>query len=236
MYQFKSRIRYSEVDSKGRATLGSVLDYFQDCSSFQSEELGVGMDFLAEKQAAWVLSSWRIEVKRYPAHGEEAVVSTWPYGFKGFIGYRNFTMESPEGELLAYADSIWVLLDLRRGRPMRLLPEMAEAYRILPRISMEPAPRKLALPKGMESQDAFPVSKYHIDTNQHVNNGKYVSMAQEYLPMGFEVEKMLAEYRKAAVYGDVIYPLVAREGKKITVNLADKEGMPYAIVELEGCG
>ncbi len=234
MYHFESRIRYSEVDSKGKVTLGSILDYFQDCSSFHSEELGVGIDFLAEKQAAWVLSSWQVEVKRYPAHGEEVVVSTWPYDFKGFIGYRNFTMESLAGELLAYADSIWVLLDLRRGRPMRLLPEMVEAYQLSPRISMETAPRKLALPKGMEDQGAFPVSKYHIDTNQHVNNGKYVSMAQEYIPMGFEVGKMHAEYRKAAVYGDVIYPLTAREGNKITVNLANKEGMPYAIVELEG--
>lgn len=234
MYRFESRIRYSEVDSQGKITLGSVLDYFQDCSSFHSEDLGVGISYLAKNQAAWVLSSWRIEVSRYPSYGEHVAVSTWPYGFHGFMGYRNFTMESQAGERLTYADSIWVLLDLRKGRPMRILPEMEEAYQISPGLAMEPAPRKLPLPEGMECQGMFPVSKYHIDTNQHVNNGKYVSMAQEYLPMGFEVQKMRAEYRKAAVYGDMVYPRALWEGNKITVNLADGEGKPYAIIELEG--
>ena len=234
MYQFESRIRYSEVDSQGKATLNAILYYFQDCSFFQSEDLGVGGTYLAQNQAAWVLSSWQIEVVRYPAYGEQVVISTWPYDFKSFLGYRNFTLESLQGELLAYADSIWVLLDLRRGRPMRGLPKMLEVYQLSPRFPMERAPRKLSLPEGMEPKGAFPVGKYHIDTNQHVNNGKYVSMAQEYLPLGFAVKRMRAEYRKAAVYGDIICPMVIREGARITVNLANEEGMPFAIVELEG--
>ena len=234
MYRVESRIRYSEVNSQGKVTLGSILDYFQDCSFFHSEDLGVGVGFLAEKKAAWVLSSWQVAVSRYPSYGERVVVSTWPHGFKGFLGSRNFTMESQGGEVLACADSIWALLDLRKGRPMRILPEMEEAYRLSPRFAMEPASRKLALPEGMEPQAPFPVNKHHIDTNQHVNNGKYVSMAQEYLPLGFEVGKMRAEYRKAAVYGDTIYPMVSVEGTRTTVNLANEDGAPYAIIELEG--
>ena len=39
MYQFQSRIRYSEVDSEGRLTMASLINYFQDCSTFQSEDL-----------------------------------------------------------------------------------------------------------------------------------------------------------------------------------------------------
>lgn len=39
MYSFKSKIRYSETDSRGRLSLEALLDYFQDCSAFQSEAL-----------------------------------------------------------------------------------------------------------------------------------------------------------------------------------------------------
>ncbi len=81
--------------------------------------------------------------------------------------------------------------------------------------------------------ETFPVHKYHIDTNRHVNNGKYVSMAQEYLPQGFKIGKMRTEYRKAAVYGDIIHPFTAEEPGKTVVNLADEQGKPYAVVELE---
>ena len=136
-------------------------------------------------------------------------------------------------ELLAYANSVWVLLDLKKGRPAKLLPKMLEVYELLPQLSMEVDSRKIALPQEMEQREPFPVHKYHIDTNQHVNNGKYVSMAQEYLPQGFQVGKMRAEYRKAAVYGDLICPYVQVQKGKVTVNLAGEDTTPYAVVELE---
>lgn len=233
MYSFNGRVRYSEVDREGLLTLASILDYFQDCSSFQSEELGVGIEFLTERQVAWILASWQIEVKRYPAHGEQIKVSTWPYDFKGFFGNRNFTLEGEDGSIAAFANSVWVQLDVQKGRPVRILPEIAQVYEMSPKFPMEYNSRKITLPEEMKPQESFPVHKYHIDTNQHVNNGKYVSMAQEYLPEGFRIGKMRAEYRKAAVYGDEIYPFTTRDGEKVVVNLADEQGKPYAVIELE---
>ena len=93
MYRFESRVRYSEVDSEKKLTLSSLLDYLQDCCTFQSEELGIGVEYLAGHQAAWVLSSWEIEILRYPEMGERIVTGTWPYDFKGFFGYRNFLIQ-----------------------------------------------------------------------------------------------------------------------------------------------
>lgn len=45
MYSIKERVRYSETDKSGHLTLTGIVNYFQDCSTFQSEDLGVGMEF-----------------------------------------------------------------------------------------------------------------------------------------------------------------------------------------------
>ena len=90
IYQFDSRVRYSEVDENRRITLLSILNYFQDCSSFHSEKIGVGIDYLNKRQCAWVLSSWQIVLGELPVFGQEITVQTWPYSFKGFLGERNF--------------------------------------------------------------------------------------------------------------------------------------------------
>ena len=58
---------------------------------------------------------------------------------------------------------------------------------------MEYAPRKIALPKDAEPMDAFPVRKYHIDTNEHVNNCQYVQMALEVLKERMEVRQLRVE-------------------------------------------
>ena len=46
MYQMDARVRYSEVDETHRIKLESVLDYFQDCCTFHSEDVGGGLEFL----------------------------------------------------------------------------------------------------------------------------------------------------------------------------------------------
>ena len=45
-YTIDGRIRFSEVDHTRRITLPGIVNYFQDCSTFQSEQLGYGMDVL----------------------------------------------------------------------------------------------------------------------------------------------------------------------------------------------
>ena len=62
MYTFDSRVRYSEIDHQGTMTLPALINYFQDCSTFQSESLGLGMKALREKKKAWVLSYWQVVV------------------------------------------------------------------------------------------------------------------------------------------------------------------------------
>ena len=104
-YSFSGRVRYSETGENGLLTLPGILNYFQDCSTFHSEEIGNGMKILKEKNKFWVLSAWQVVVNRYPALGEEVVTSTWPYSFRGFMGQRNFTMDTKEGERLAYANT-----------------------------------------------------------------------------------------------------------------------------------
>ena len=46
MYSFNERIRYSELGENGELSLVGLLNLFQDCSTFQSEDLGLGIKYL----------------------------------------------------------------------------------------------------------------------------------------------------------------------------------------------
>ena len=62
------------------------------------------------------------------------------------------------------------------------------------------------------------------------DDGKYILVAEEYLPEQVFVCGLRAEYRKAAMLGDMLYPVVTIEEKQITVTLADEKGASYAII------
>lgn len=230
-YRFESRIRYSEIGENGCLTLPGILDYFQDCCTFHSESIGQGMDTVKKRSRAWVLSSWQVVVNRYPRLGERIVTTTAPYDFRGFLGMRNFTMDTCEGERLAYANTIWSNINTRTGHPEKLTEEDTAGYELSEKLEMEYAPRKIALPEEPDLQEAFSIQKHHLDTNHHVNNCQYVRMAADYLPEGFAIHQMRAEYKKQAVLGDVFYPRVSRIDEKVIVVLGDEKNKPYAVVE-----
>lgn len=234
MYSFDSRIRYSEVDFHKKLTLTGIANYFQDCSTFQSEDLGLGIEALTKISRAWLLNSWQIVVNRAPSLGERVTVGTWAYDFKGFYGYRNFIMKDEAGEVCAVANSLWVYVDTDTGHPARIPQEAAKPYGCEPRYPMEYADRKVPVPKELTSYPSFCVVSANIDTNNHVNNGQYILMAEEYLPEDFEVKELRVEYRNAARLGDTIYPKVCCEDKLCTVVLEDADGKIYAILAFTG--
>ena len=178
-----------------------------------------------------MLSSWQVVVNRYPRMGETVRTTTAPYEFRGFLGMRNFTMDTLEGERLAYANTIWSNINFETGRPEKLKDEDIAGYELSEKLVMEYAPRKIALPGNLEAGEAFAVQKHHLDTNHHVNNCQYVRMAADYLPEGFSIHQMRAEYKKQAVLNDVFYPLVGRGNGKVTVVLGNEQGAAYAVVE-----
>ena len=97
MYTFQSRVRYSELDADRKMSIAAVVDYFQDCSTFQSEDLGVGLDYMDSLGQVWLMSYWQIVIDRYPKLCENITVGTFPYEFRGFMGLRNFFMDDEEG-------------------------------------------------------------------------------------------------------------------------------------------
>lgn len=145
MYSFNSRVRYSEVNKDGRLKLVSLLDYFQDCSTFHSEDVGMGTEYLAGQGLAWVLNFWQIDVMRYPQLCEQITIETCPYAFKGCLGFRNFDMLDEQGNRIAVANTLWTLLNLQSMRPAKPTEEMLQAYSISSKLPMEYLSRKILL-------------------------------------------------------------------------------------------
>lgn len=227
------RVRFSEIDHTRKITVPSIINYFQDCSTFQSEDIGVGLDVLSKKKKAWILTYWQIVIDHYPKMNDKIQVSTWASKFKGMLAERNFCMTDENGEKAAYAQSVWVYMDVEKGRPVRPDQDELEAYGQCEPLEMDYESRKIALPEESMSLEPFPVRRYHIDTNEHVNNCQYVQFAMELLPKDQVIHQVRVGYKKSAVLGDVIYPKYAKETDRTVIELCNENGVSYATVEVK---
>ncbi|MCR5775117.1 MAG: acyl-[acyl-carrier-protein] thioesterase [Lachnospiraceae bacterium] len=233
MFSFRSRIRYSECDSNGHLALTALLNYFQDCSTLQSEELGIGVKALHEKGTMWVVNSWQIDIGRFPELGEEVETITLPYDIKGFFGRRNFCMKDASGEYLAKADSLWTYISMASGKPERIPDDILRGYKMDTRLEMDYLGRKISNPADIEGREmtGIPVTEYLLDANHHVNNGKYVELASGMVPGVNDAKRLRVEYRKQAFLGETIIPTLYETKDRVVIRMSDTTGNPYAIVE-----
>lgn len=234
MYTFHSKIRYSEVDKNGILPLSSIINYFQDCSTFQSEELKVGPHFLKNLKRSWILNGWQVKLNRRPEISEEITVGTWAYDFKGIYGYRNFIMKDSDDKVIAAANSLWVFIDNETNRPTRIPDDISSIYEIEPAFPMHYADRKIIVPEEATYYPSFPVLRSHIDSYNHVNNGKYIRIAEDYIPETFYVTQLRVEYRFSAVLGDTILPKVSFKDNCYIIALCNTLEKPYALLEFQG--
>ena len=226
MYSFKSRVRFSETDINRKLSLTGLMNYLQDCSIFQSEDIGAGFSYVQRTKKSWLLSAWNVEVIRRPDVAEEITVATWPYDFKGIYGLRNFAILDKDGNYLVKADSCWFLTDTVTGRPVRPTAEDTDLYPVVePRMDMEDLPRKITLPMEMKTVGSLPVMKQHLDTNHHVNNVQYVRMAMDYLPEGFE----LVEEKEWPTSYDRVYSDGSKRIKFVQLSYSSELGVEIAL-------
>ena len=234
MYTFDSRIRYSETDETGALSLLGVINYLQDCSTFQSEDIGLGVEYLEENKRAWLLSSWRIVIDRYPVLGERIKIGTWATSSKGIYGYRDFVIMDQDGNYLVRAESIWFFCDTEKMVPVRVMPEDVAAYGNEEALDLGKAPRKILIPEEYEEGIPVTIATHHLDTNHHVNNAQYVDIAREAVPCTKMIKGIRADYKKAAVLGEILVPRVTKTGEdEWTVVLADEVCEVRAVVWLQ---
>ena len=201
---------------------------------FSSKNTPAIVDYLKEKHMVWVLGSWQIVVDRYPKLGEKVTISTAPYDFKGFMGYRNFLLTDEGGNRLACANTIWTLIDTESGKPMRPTEEMTAPYTLEEKLEMDYAPRKIILPDNMLKGEDVVIRPHHLDTNHHVNNGQYVRIALDCLNRNCRIRQLRTEYKKQSFLNDILTPYVSvsPEGTDVVV-LKDEQDFVVCVVEIQ---
>ena len=235
MYEYDKRIGFSECGTDRRLTITALIDAFQDCSTFQSEDSGVGFDVLEKKDLVWVINYWELQISDLPRLCDHVSVGTFPYGFKSCFGYRNFYMKNADKEYIVKANSLWTLIDRVQGRPVKAPDFIHEAYTIEPKLDMTYSSRKVLVPDDDDieviKKEPIHIQPHHLDSNNHVNNGQYVKLAMSEIDDPADIASLRIDYRRQAMLGDVIYPVVyAKDNEKI-VALYDSEGSAFSVAQ-----
>lgn len=121
---------YYEVNYRLDCKMSSIINYFCDIGTIQSNDLGVGIDYLTERRLAWVFYKYDIKVKRYPKFGEKIKVVTSASSFKKFYASRLYEIYDENNERIVEGEGILLLINIDKRRAIRIPEDQYEAYNV----------------------------------------------------------------------------------------------------------
>ena len=238
VYEKEYDVNYYNVDARGDAKLTSIADFFCDIGFHQSEALGLGLNKLISDNMAWIFYKYDIEVLRYPKLGEKLTVCTDALGMRKFYAYRNYLIKDAEGNIIVKGRGLFLLLDLKKRRAMRVPETMKTIYKC-----EEDSFELDNLDKKFESEMSkqFAVRYSDIDTNGHVNNTKYMEWALEIVPrdiiLNYKMSRIKVNFIKEVQYGHTVCveAKAVNEDEKIVVKtrILNEENTILALCETE---
>jgi medium-chain acyl-[acyl-carrier-protein] hydrolase len=232
-------IHFYEIDYKRKALITSIVNFLGDSAINQSEDIGMGLEYLSEKKLAWVIYKWDITMIRYPVISEKITVRTWPFSFRKFYAYRQYDILDETGAVIGSADSVWFLIDTLKRKPQSISSEVYAAYKVSEGNKNSVDFGKLKPPVVIDEEKSFNVRYSDIDTNKHVNNVKYIDWCIETVPLDivlkYTLKNIKVVYEKETTYGEMIKAsteIIKEDDKVICLHkIEDKEGNRLTLVK-----
>lgn len=207
-YTAPFKVRSYEVDHYQEATISAICNYFQEAAGLHAKELDFDISDLQKKGLTWILYKLQVKVHTFPKRWESIRVTTWPSTGDGLRAYRDYKLHNENGDLLAVGLSQWMVLNIRKKRPVKMPEELMSSRFKTDKHVLELHRSNLKKLTGKDSKFITTAGLNDLDMNKHVNNVRYIDWMTGYNLSG-ETEKkcdgIVIQYASETKAGDNIY-------------------------------
>lgn len=132
IFRHKITIPTDANDWNGHVNNVRYVQWMQDVATLHSNVQGCTFDSCQQLGGAWVVRSHQIEYLRPAFAGEEIEMQTWVCNFKRTRSLRRYRfVRLSDGALLARAETDWVFINTKTGRPMSIPEEVSSCYEMV---------------------------------------------------------------------------------------------------------
>ena len=234
------QIKLSEIGKENKITNKAILGDLEDIGGIHSNIAGYGILDIQQTKLSWVLLDWKLKIIRRPKYSEKIKIKTWSKNAIKFYTYRDFEVYDENGQVIAIATSKWVLLDIDKGKIVKISDEVLNKYE--PELEKSVFDiseiEKLQEPENYISEVEYTVKRSDIDVNHHMHNLNYLELANEVLPEDVynkqELNNVRINYKKEIKLGETVKCKYSFENDKHIIVIKNKnDSIVHAIIELK---
>ena len=209
-YSDKRVLKTYKMDRHGLLRPVMLMNELQDLADTHAEFLGRGRTWCLQNNKAWVVTHYFVDILKMPTENQEIEIITWPSFADHLRAHRDFEIKDAKtGEVLVYATSQWIMIDIALRRPVRIDEVLAGWGTYDRKVIARPFEK---IPDFEAETEWKTKTRFDdIDLNQHINNAVYATWATESLGFGFrdthQLKRLDINFKKE----------ISAEGKEMTV-------------------
>ena len=185
----------------------AMMLMFQKIAGEHSRACGYGKEWTFDRGLFWVLVRDNVEVLRLPRYGETVTVRTWVGKPRLSLFPRFYDMISSGGEVLVKSSSTWAIMNAATRSFAR---QEEHGMEFADSAHGDEIPLKEKLPRepfadGEVHMADFSVPFSYLDVNRHMNNTRYLDLADDLLPSpadGKQLKHLFIELAQEIRAGD----------------------------------
>lgn len=130
VFRYRTVVPAKAIDPLGHANNMAYVRWMQDVAVKHSEHLGMSWNWYVERGCAFVIRRQAIDYLRFLREGDRIEIATHIASMAQSMSVRKTEIKLVDsGEPVLQAETTWIFVSLKTGRPMRIPDPVREAFR-----------------------------------------------------------------------------------------------------------
>lgn len=202
-FHYERQIQSSDVDLHRRLRLSRLFTMLEELCMAHMDAMGIGKAWTLDRGFLWVIALQQVRIKRLPVYNERIRWESVPGKTLCGLFPRYSRMCDADGRELLTASSLWTLIH-ESSRSMAM-PEETGILTEGTAADWEtffPRPPRAAV---SDNPCSWTVPYSMTDLNGHMNNARYLDLAEDYMPAALRdrsIQEIHAEYASEIRIGE----------------------------------
>lgn len=121
VFRTRRRVKWRDIDRAQHVNNTTYLVYLEECGIEFVRQEGWSIERMMSAGFGIIARRYRIEYKQPALMDDQLEITTWVSDMKRATAVRHYTVSRiSDGQLLACARALWVWVDLKTGKPIRI--------------------------------------------------------------------------------------------------------------------
>lgn len=128
-FTWPTTVQPGDIDAQGHASNVSVVSWMNAAAWEHSKAVGWDVERYRQAGGWFVVRRHEIDYHRPSYAGDALHCVTWPCGLGKAVAERQHRIvRIADGALIAEGRNVWAYIDATTGRPLRIPPDLREAF------------------------------------------------------------------------------------------------------------